>query len=119
VSFTGVLTVSQGYTLTAVSGTYSSYQPVTTATLSNFTLTAVGFATLTFAGSLPITPGRNEALVATVDTSGNPVLLLADEGSVSGLGAPSAPAAPLSLSSQPSGTGSLRFAPASPALAPR
>jgi hypothetical protein len=69
--------------------------------------------------SLPITPGRNEALIATVDTSGNPVLLLADEGSVSGLGTPSVPAAPLSLSSQPSGTGSLRFAPATPALAPR
>ena len=59
------------------------------------------------------------ALVATVDTGGNPVLRLADEGSVSGLGSPSAPAAPLSLSSQPSGAGSLRFAPASPALVPR
>jgi hypothetical protein len=65
------------------------YQPVSTATTSNFTLAAIGFVgTLNFPGSFSITPGRTDGLVVTLD-----------EGSVSALASPSAPASPLSLPS--------------------
>jgi hypothetical protein len=118
VSFNGLLTASQGYQWTSVSGTYSPYQPVTTPTLSNFTLTALGFgASLSFAGSFPITPGRNDALIVTLDASNNPLLVLQDEGSVSGAVAPGTPPPALTLSSQPGAAGGIRFAPASPAPA--
>jgi hypothetical protein len=61
VPFTGQLTASEGYAWTSTTGTYSLYQPVSTATISNFTITAIGFVgTLNFPGSFPITPGRKD-----------------------------------------------------------
>ena len=39
--FTGQLTASEGYAWTSTTGTYSPYEPVSTATISNFTFTAI------------------------------------------------------------------------------
>jgi hypothetical protein len=120
VPFNGMLSASQRDDWLPPSGPYSLYQPVTTPTRSNFSLGALGFGvSVTFSGSLSVKPGRNNALIATVDLSRNPMLLLEGEGSVSDTGASGAPPAALSISSQPDGTGGLRFAQTSVALAPR
>jgi hypothetical protein len=80
-SFTGRLRASEGYTWTAVSGTFSSYQSVPSSVLSNFVAEAVGLgAVINFPVTFNIVSGRRYALMITVDGADNPVLLLVDEG---------------------------------------
>jgi hypothetical protein len=94
-SFTGRLTASEGYTWTAVSGEFSPYQLVTSATLSNFVAEAVGLgAVINFPVTFNIVSARRYALMITLDGANNPVLLQVDEGPMNLSASQNPPASP-------------------------
>ena len=81
VRFTAILHASEGPTWSSLSGAPSAYQTIRTPTLSNFTVTAVGFSgSVFFPGSFSLTFGRRYTIVLNLDGSGNGVLQLFDEG---------------------------------------
>ncbi len=109
--YTARLRAEEGYTWDSFSGVFSPYQTVTSPTLSNFQVEAVGIGPLgPFPGTFNLVSGRRYLIRLTV--SGGPVLLLYDEGVATGaaleaLGVPEA-----SISGRQEGGPPVRLAPA-------
>jgi allophanate hydrolase subunit 1 len=118
--FTAQLTAQEGYTWLSFSGVHSDYQAVTTPTLSNSRVLAIGFGvTLSFPGTLPLARGQRYALVGTLDASNNLVLALVNEGPLGTATAEEMSVTEATLSGQRTSHGIIYFAPAEAAPARR
>jgi hypothetical protein len=119
--FVAQLTAQEGYMWLSFSGAHSDYQAVTTPTLSNSRVLAIGFgATLSFPGTLPIARGQRYALVETLDASNNVILVLVNEGPLDSAAAQEFGVTETTLPhQQTSDDGTIHFAPAEAAPARR
>jgi hypothetical protein len=118
--FAAQLTAQEGYTWLSFSGGHSDYQVVTTPTLSNSQVLAIGFgATLSFPGILRIARGQRYALVETLDASNNVVLVLVNEGPLGTAAAQELNVTESTLSGQRTSNDAAYFAPAGAAPARR
>jgi hypothetical protein len=111
--FAAQLTAQEGYLWLSFSGVHSDYQPVTTPTISNPRVLAIGFgAMLSFPGTFPIARGQRYALVGTLDASNNVVLVLVNEGPLGTAASQELSVTEAALPGQRTSDGTVYFAPA-------